>query len=231
MHRLGFVPEQYRAAYARLKTLKQVKDIVLMTHLACADELESDVTQAQLETFSKTTLGLDSPISIANSAGLLGHADSRANWQRPGIMLYGASPFNHPHPLADQLQPAMSLTSEIIAIRDLQPGDAVGYGRTWVCERPTRIGTVALGYADGYPRHAKNGTPVIVNGQRTRLLGRVSMDMLTVDLTDLDAVDVGAAVELWGENLSATEVAQYCDTIAYTLFTGITKRVHRRYIS
>lgn len=230
MHRLGIAPEQYRAAYEQLSRLKQVQDIVLMTHLSCADEPDNPATQAQITTFKAATAGLPAAVSIANSAGLLAHADSRATWQRPGIMLYGASPFIESQSLADQLQPAMTLTSEIIAIRDLQEGDAVGYSRTWVCDKPSRIGTVALGYADGYPRHAKNGTPVLVNGQRTQLVGRVSMDMLAVDLSDLSDVEVGAKVELWGENLLATEVAQHCDTIPYTLFTGITKRVHKRYV-
>lgn len=140
---------------------------------------------------------------------------------RPGIMLYGATPFAHSQPLADQRQPAMSLTSEIIAVRDLEPGNAIGYGRTWICERPTQVGTVAMGYADGYPRHTKNCTSVIVDGHQSRLTGRVTMDILTVDLSHIPEAKTGSQVGLWGENLAASEVAKHCDTVPCTLFTGI----------
>ena len=230
MHRLGIAPEAFHTAYQQLIRLPHVNEVVLMTHLSSADNLNSPTTQAQIDTFETATNGINAPISLANSAGLLAHPASLSNWQRPGIMLYGASPFNQPQTLANKLQPVMTLTSEVIAVRNVNPGDAIGYSGTWVCEKPTRVGTVAMGYADGYPRHAKNGTPVIVNGHRTTLIGRVSMDMLTVDLTDIPSADIGSPVELWGENLSAGEVSQHCDTIAYTLFTGITSRVHKRYI-
>ena len=229
MHRLGVPPEDYHTAYQRLQAIDQVSQIVMMSHFSSADELDVDVTSLQIACFDRAAHGLDGPVSMANSAALLQHKKALREWQRPGIMLYGASPFSHNHLLADQLKPAMRLVSEVIAVRDLPQGEAVGYGRTWVCEKKTRVGTVSIGYADGYPRHAKNGTPVLVNGQRTQIIGRVSMDMITIDLTDIEGELLGAEVELWGENLLATEVASYCDTISYTLFTGVTGRVRRQY--
>ncbi|MAS25546.1 MAG: alanine racemase [Oceanospirillaceae bacterium] len=229
MHRLGFAPEEYAAVYHELKALPQVKDVILMSHFTSADDMSSPMTQKQIEVFDAATRELDADVSIANSAATLMHADARRNWQRPGIMLYGSSPFTDNPEIDRQLKPAMTLTSEVIAIHDLEPGEAIGYSGTWVCEKPTRVGTIAVGYADGYPRQAVNGTPVIVNGQRTKIIGRVSMDMLTVDLTDIDA-NLGSTVELWGENLLANEVAPCCGTISYTLFSCITARVHRKYI-
>lgn len=230
MHRLGVQPADFQQAFDELKALPQVADIVLMSHLSSADEPELAVTAEQINLFDAATATIDAEISLANSAGTLAHTDARRDWLRPGIMLYGATPFAQSQPLADQLKPAMTLSSEVIAIRDLSPGEAVGYSCTWRCERPTRVGTVAMGYADGYPRHAKNGTPVLVDGQPSKIIGRVSMDMLTVDLTDIPDANIGSYVELWGENLAASEVATYCDTIPYTLFTGITRRVHKKYI-
>jgi alanine racemase len=230
MHRLGVAPQDYKAAFEKLMALPQVADVVLMSHFSSADEPDLKVTAEQIRLFDTATSTLNAAISLANSAGTLAHAESRRDWQRPGIMLYGATPFDQAQALADQLKPAMTLSSEIIAIRDLQPGDSVGYSCTWTCKRPTRVGTVAMGYADGYPRHAKNGTPVQVNGHKSQIIGRVSMDMLSVDLTDIPDAQVGSYVELWGENVLASEVATYCDTIPYTLFTGITRRVHKKYI-
>ncbi|MBQ0782788.1 MAG: alanine racemase [Amphritea sp.] len=231
MNRLGVHPDDYQAAYQRLKQLDNVSDVVLMTHFACADELEKSETEAQLATFNRATDGIDAPASMANSAGVLAWSDSRRDWMRPGIMLYGATPFPESQENADQLMSAMTLTSEIIAVRDVQPGESVGYAGNFCADKLTRVATVALGYADGYPRHAVTGTPVWVNGQRSRIIGRVSMDMLAIDLTDLPDADVGTEVEFWGKNLPAAEVAPYCDTIPYTLFTGITRRVHKRYIN
>lgn len=230
MHRLGVLPKDYHHAFARLKHIKQVNNIVLMSHFASADDFSSAVTAQQVSCFDDISHELNAPVSIANSAATLGHENARRDFQRPGIMLYGATPFDAPHPLANQLKTVMTLTSEVIAIRDLEPGDGIGYSHRHVCDVPTKVGTVAIGYADGYPRHAKDGTPVIVNGQRTHIIGRVSMDMLTVDLTHINGAKVGSKVELWGENLPAVEVACYCDTVAYTLFTGITRRVHKKYI-
>ena len=229
MHRLGIAPEDYMGAYTALKSLPQVKEVVLMSHFSSSDNLSVDTTNEQINCFNTFSASIDAPVSLANSAGTLGHADARREWQRPGIMLYGATPFEQSHPQGDLLRSAMTLSSEVIAIHHLQPGEGVGYSRTFVCDKPTVVGTVAMGYADGYPRHAKNGTPILVNGQLTRTIGRVSMDMLAVDLTDLENVEVGAYVECWGENLPAAQVAPHCDTIPYTLFTGITRRVHKKY--
>ncbi len=227
MNRLGFSPDAYRLAYQKLKDHPQVSGITLMSHLTSADNLTSIETRRQVERFNSVYRDCPTPRSIANSAGTMKHPTALQDWQRPGIILYGSSPFTGKDEIQARLKPAMTLTSEVIAVHELQLGEAIGYNGTWVCERPTRIGTVAMGYADGYPRQAKNGTPVLVNGQRTQLIGRVSMDMLTVDLTGLDA-GLGSAVELWGKNLLANEVAPWCDTISYTLFTGITRRVHRK---
>lgn len=230
MHRLGVAPEEYKQAYEQLISLDQVASVTLMSHFSSADEPELSVTSDQILLFDSVTQGINAPASLANSAGTMEHPAARRSWQRPGIMLYGATPFAAPQELADQLRPAMTLSSEVIAIRNLEPGDAVGYSCTWVCEKPTRVGTVALGYADGYPRHAKSGTPVLVEGKPSQIIGRVSMDMLAIDLTGIPEARTGSKVELWGENILAADIATYCDTIPYTLFTGITRRVHKKYI-
>lgn len=229
MHRLGVHPEAYRLAFKKLTSLPQVKEVVLMSHFSSADEPDKAITSEQVALFDSIAGELDAIVSLANSAGTLAHSTARRDWQRPGIMLYGATPFATPQTITNQLKPAMTLSSEVIAIRDLQPGEAVGYSCTWIADKPSRIGTVAMGYADGYPRHAKSGTPVLVDGKPSRIIGRVSMDMLAIDLTDLPQAGIGSQVEFWGKNLLASEVATYCDTIPYTLFTGITRRVHKRY--
>ena len=231
MHRLGVHPDDYQQAYQRLRQLDNVADVVLMTHFSSADELDKSVTAEQIEVFRTATVGIDAPVSLANSAGTLAWDDARGDWLRPGIMLYGATPFPEAQENADKLIPAMTLTSEVIAVRDVPVGESVGYACNWTADKPSRVGTVALGYADGYPRHAVTGTPVWINGQRSRIIGRVSMDMLAVDLTDLPDAGVGTEVEFWGRNVTAVEVAPLCGTIPYTLFTGITRRVHKRYIN
>ncbi|MBN0988236.1 alanine racemase [Amphritea pacifica] len=231
MNRLGIHPDDYQAAFQRLQQLDNVSDIVLMTHFASSDELDKATTEQQLAVFNRASEGLDAPHCLANSAAVLAWQDARRDWMRPGLMLYGATPFPEAQEQADKLLPAMTLTSEVIAIRDVQPGECVGYGGNFVADKPTRVGTVALGYADGYPRHAVTGTPVWINGQRARIIGRVSMDMLGVDLTGIPDAGIGTEVEFWGRNVTAAEVATCCDTIPYTLFTGITRRVHKRYIN
>lgn len=228
MHRLGVLPEDYACTHRRLSALPQVAEVIMMSHLACADEPEKPQTLAQQACFESVTAGLAGRRSIANSAGILQWPVLHKDLVRPGLMLYGASPFEFAQTPADQLQTAMTLSSEVIAVRTVSEGESVGYGANFVCDKPTRVGTVAMGYADGYSRHGGTGTPVIVNGQRTRIIGRVSMDMCTVDLTGID-VEVGAAVEFWGKQLSINEVAAHCGTIPYTLFTGVTKRVPRVY--
>ncbi|WP_028469184.1 alanine racemase [Neptunomonas japonica] len=230
MHRLGLDAPDYRQAYERLQACKNVSDIVLMSHLACADELDKPHTMQQAALFDQTVEGISAPHSIANSPATLAWPALHRDWVRPGLMLYGASPFEASQPNADKLLAAMTLESEVIAVHDLKAGEAVGYAASYVCEENTRVGTVAIGYGDGYSRHAGTGTPVIVNGQRTKIIGRVSMDMCAIDLTGLTNVDVGSKVELWGAQLSVNEVARHCGTIPYTLFTGITRRVPRHYI-
>lgn len=229
MHRLGLDPSDLPAAFAALRRAPNVGELVLMTHFAQAEEEAHPYTARQMDRFAEATRGLEAPRSLANSSALIAWPHARADWVRPGIMLYGASPLGDGHPSARRLRPVMHLESALIAIRDLRAGEPVGYGGCFTCPRGMRVGVVALGYADGYPRHAPDGTPVAVRGQVTRLIGRVSMDMLTVDLTGLTHVKVGDLVELWGAQVSANTVAQASGTIAYQLFTGVGSRVPRTY--
>ncbi|MBK5971001.1 MULTISPECIES: alanine racemase [Thiorhodovibrio] len=229
MHRLGLAPEQAVAAYRQLASCPHVGELVLMSHFARADEADPAPTDRQLARFASLSDTAAGPRSLANSAAILTRPDTHADWVRPGIMLYGLSPLEQGHPHADALQPAMCFESELTAVRELPAGAAIGYGGRFVCQRPTRVGVVAAGYADGYPRHAPDGTPVAVNGQRTRLIGRVSMDMLTVDLTDQPQAKPGDPVELWGNLVSANEVAAASGTISYELLTGLSRRVPLRY--
>lgn len=230
MHRLGIDPAETAGFVSRLQACAAVDAVHLMTHLACADDRQDDYTDRQLETFAVATRGLDLPRSIANSAGLLGWPATRGDWVRPGIMLYGSSPFIGGDATADGLAPVMNLESELIAVRDLAAGEPVGYGCTWRAPADIRMGVIALGYGDGYPRHAPAGTPVLVDGRRTTLIGRVSMDMLTVLLDDVPGARPGSPVRLWGEGLCVDEIAVAAGTISYELLTGITPRVPRIHI-
>jgi alanine racemase len=230
MHRLGFEPRELTAVHARLSASPNIARIALMSHFARADETDSPATQQQIMQFREVSRGIDAPVSLANSATVLAWPQAHADWIRPGIMLYGSSPFESAHPTAEPLRPVMRLQSELIAIHELAAGDSIGYGARFTCDAPTRVGTVAMGYADGYPRHAPDGTPVAVNGQLARLIGRVSMDMLTVDLNGQPDAQIGDPVQLWGDRVSANEVARLSGTISYELFTGITRRVHFRYL-
>lgn len=225
MHRLGFHPDEAASVYQQLNVCDSVGEVTLMTHFARADEPNVDATALQVQRFKQATKGIDAPVAMANSAGLLVWDMTRKDWLRPGIMLYGSSPVVDDQAITEALKPAMSLESALIAVRELEVGESIGYGARFTCDKPTRVGVVAMGYADGYPRHAADGTPVAVNGVRTRIMGRVSMDMLTVDLTDLPDAKVGDPVELWGTTVLANEVAACSDTISYTLFTGVTRRV------
>lgn len=221
MHRVGFFPHEYAAAWQRLRACANVADIVMMTHLARADEPERVSTLEQLRQFDSATKGLEGLRSLSNSAATLDWPEMASDWTRPGIMLYGSNPLAASHELGRHLQPVMTLESRVIAVRELPAGEAVGYGARFVTPGPARIGVVAMGYADGYPRHAMDGTPVLVDGQPAALAGRVSMDMLTVDLTRLPQAGVGSKVELWGRHLPVEQVARHADTIAYTLLTGV----------
>ncbi|MDJ0740040.1 MAG: alanine racemase [Gammaproteobacteria bacterium] len=226
MHRLGFAPEDAAGVYRRLQASANVGGITLMSHFARADETDVPATAQQLGRFLHASGGIVAPRSLANSAAVLAWPDSHADWIRPGIMLYGSSPLdggaNHDAPL----RPVMRLESQLIAIHQLAAGESIGYGGRFTCAAPTRVGVVAIGYADGYPRHAPDGTPVAVGGRLTRLIGRVSMDMITVDLTALPDAQIGDTVQLWGDRVQAADVARHCDTIAYELFTRISRRVH-----
>ena len=228
MHRVGLFPEQYQAAYQRLQASGKVDKIVLMSHFARADELDCARTEEQLAVFNTAREGLQAEVSLRNSPAILGWPQVPSDWVRPGIMLYGATPFEQAQALAAQLKPVMTLQSKIIGVRELPVGEPVGYAARFVAERPTRVGVVAMGYADGYPRHAPTGTPVAVDGQLTRIIGRVSMDMLTVDLTDLPQTGLGSQVELWGAQVLASDVAAQAQTIPYQIFCNL-RRVPRLY--
>jgi alanine racemase len=228
MHRVGLFPEQYQAAYRRLQASGKVDKIVLMSHFARADELDCPRTEEQLAVFNAAREGLQAEVSLRNSPAILGWPQVPSDWVRPGIMLYGATPFEQAQALAAQLKPVMTLQSKIIGVRELPVGEPVGYAACFVAERPTRVGVVAMGYADGYPRHAPTGTPVAVDGQLTRIIGRVSMDMLTVDLTDLPQAGLGSRVELWGAQVLASDVAAQAQTIPYQIFCNL-RRVPRLY--
>jgi alanine racemase len=239
MNRLGFTPAAFRSAWARLNALPQVDEISLMTHFSDADGARG--IAHQVAAFEQASADLPGERTLCNSAAILRHARGplrgegattlAADWVREGIALYGSAPDFPEHSAADwQLQPAMSLTTRVIGVQQLQPGDSVGYGSVFTADAAMRVGIVACGYADGYPRHAPTGTPVLVNGVRTRTVGRVSMDMVTVDLTPVPDAGVGSEVVMWG--LSSTgavlpidEVARPAGTIGYELMCGVAARV------
>jgi alanine racemase len=223
MNRLGLSLARFWAMYDRLKASKSVRGLTLMTHFANADGPQG--IKEQLTKFNALTAGIRLPKSLANSAALLRYPETHADWVRPGIMLYGATPFADQSAIALGLQPAMTFSSKIITMQNLQAGDSVGYGGQFQADRPMRVGVVACGYADGYPRHAPTGTPILVAAQRTRTLGRVSMDMLCVDLTDIPAADIGSPVELWGAGIAVDEVALAAGTVGYELLCAIAPRV------
>jgi alanine racemase len=232
MNRLGFTPMRFRSAWTRLNQLPQVDEISLVTHFSDADG--SAGVAKQMAVFVDATHDLPGERSTCNSAALLRHAQDdavAADWVRPGIALYGSAP-DFPERTISQwdLQPTMSLRSQIIALQDLQVGDTVGYGSSFTADVPLRMGVVACGYADGYPRHCPTGTPVLVNGVRTRTLGRVSMDMMAVDLTPCPEAGYGSEVTLWGRASQGTvlpidEVAQAAGTVGYELMCAVSSRV------
>ena len=224
MNRLGFSVEGLRPAYNALRMHPQVRSVTLMTHFADADGPSG--VRAQLDWFNEITKGFEAPRSLANSAALLRFPEeTRADWVRPGIMLYGCSPFSDTSAETLGLEPAMTLSSELIATQHLQPGEKVGYGFSYEAAGELTVGVVACGYADGYPRHAPSGTPVLVNGKRARTVGRVSMDMICVDISDVPGAYIGTPVTLWGEGLSADEVAASAGTLSYELLCALAPRV------
>lgn len=230
MHRLGFPLDAVPRLREVLARHPRWRFKGWMTHLARADEPDSNATPAQINAFDSALADVPGPRSIANSAGLLAWAEARREWVRPGLMLYGASP------LADKtaqdlgLKPALQLSSRLLAVREYEAGSAVGYGAAYVCPERMPVGVVAVGYADGVPRCLHNGTPVMVRGLRAPLVGRVSMDMISIDLRGIPDARVGDPVLIWGEGLPAEEIAHYAGTIAYELFCGLTNRVRYKYL-
>lgn len=224
MHRLGFDVQQLQSVVSRLENSENDFIIHVMSHFASADEHDQsskDFTELQLNRFKQATQHYDYPMSFANSAGMINYPESQMHWIRPGIFLYGAGEFSN-----QEQQAVMQLESEVIAIKTVQQGEYVGYGNRWQAQRKSLIGVVAIGYGDGYPRHAKDGTPVLINGQKLPLVGRVSMDMITVDLTDANQpVVIGDKAILWGQALAVDEVARHSDTIGYELLCNVTQRV------
>jgi len=229
MSRLGIAPAGLPAVHARLQNARGARVRGVAMHFANADRANQasgpTSMHEQLQTFDAACADLALPRCASNSAALFLHAPLQEDWVRPGIALYGASP-DDVHTAAQLgLRPAMRLTSRLLAVRELAPGACVGYGSRFVASRPTRIGVVACGYADGYPRCAPDGTPLVVDGQRVPLVGRVSMDMITVDLSDVPQAHVGSEVELWGAQLPIDEVARHCDTVGYELMCALAPRV------
>lgn len=238
MHRLGLNQQEFTIAWSALQSLRGIGKAVVMSHLACADDLHSDATQRQVAFLKDTmTLAKIDPAtvetSLAASSGILLWPQTHFQWLRPGIMLYGGSAVLGEDGVSRGLKPVMTLRSRLMAIKTIAAGEAIGYGATYVCTQEQRIGVVSIGYGDGYPRHAPTGTPVLINSDgiitRTRTLGRVSMDMLIVDLHECPTAEVGDEVILWGEGLPADEIARLCGTISYELFCQITPRVHYVY--
>jgi alanine racemase len=212
--------------HRRLNASRNARDeVVTYTHFASADDITSQQTLHQLATFN--ALPAKGPRSAANSAGVIAWPQSHYEWVRPGYMLFGNSPMVKEHSNAQNLQPVMTLASAVISVREVPAGDTVGYGATWVAQRASRIATVTIGYGDGYPRQAPNGTPVLINGQRASLAGRVSMDMITVDVTHLTDVQIGSEVVVWGPQLPLEEIALYANTIGYELTTRMPARTPR----
>lgn len=221
MHRVGVQPRDYASAHRRLLASGKVDGLVMMTHFARADEPAAPATAEQLAVFQAATEGLGGEVSLRNSPAVLAWPQVPSDWVRPGIMLYGATPFEGEQAQASRLKPVMTLSSKVICVQELAAGEPVGYGAKFITDRPMRVGVVAMGYADGYPRHAPTGTPVWVAGKPSRLVGRVSMDMLCIDLTDVPAAGVGSPVELWGRNVLASDVAAAAGTIPYQIFCNL----------
>ena len=230
MHRLGFPPQAFAKARQSLIESGRIKELIIMSHLACADDDSNPMTDSQLMLFNKLVGDLPESKSLANSAALMQRPDTHCDWVRPGIMLYGANPLRQSSQAEGRMSPAMTLRSSLVDVRAISAGDSVGYDQQWHATGPAKIGTVAIGYGDGYPRHAANGTPVLVGGRRACLVGRVSMDFISIDLSDQPEAKTGDEVVLWGEGLPVEEVAKMADTISYELLTGVRSRVKRRYV-
>ena len=227
MHRLGFAPTAAAEAFKQLRGSPAVAEVRVMSHFARADFLADSSTQSQIDSFTTQVRNLRVESSLANSAGIMGWPSSHLDWVRPGIMLYGVSPLAGKSAAALDLKPVMTLQTALIAVQQRRKGDAIGYGGDWRCPQDMRVGVATIGYGDGYPRHAPPGTPVLVNGQRVPLAGRVSMDMITLDLRTQPQAKVGDSVVLWGEGLPVEEVAESAGTIAYELLCRVAERIPR----
>ncbi|WP_299876382.1 alanine racemase [uncultured Cocleimonas sp.] len=223
MHRLGFQPDRIHDLYTKLKNHPHVNpdNLMLATHFSSADEPDKETTLDQVKTFNKACEGINAPKSLCNSAGVLVWKDAHADWVRPGIMLYGSSPFSDKDKDSDSfdLQAAMTFEAPVISVHTLKKGDCIGYSATWQCPKDMQVAVIACGYADGYPRHAASGTPVWINGKTTELLGRVAMDMIVVNADDHkeNPIKVGDWAELWGKNLSVDSIAEKAETIPYEI--------------
>lgn len=231
MHRLGVTPEQLASCYQALLDSPNVqKPIKIMTHFSCADDLNDVTTHKQLQQFYSLITHLTGcEASLANSAGVIGWPDSHADWIRPGLLMYGVSPLIQRSTEACDLKPVMTLRASLISIRHVNAGEAVGYGAAWRAKKATRVGIISIGYGDGYPRHAKEGTPVLLNGKNVPLVGRVSMDMLSVDLGTDETFTVGDEAILWGKGLPVEIIAKYSETIPYELLCNVARRVAVNY--
>lgn len=227
MHRIGFAPEHWRTVLQRLRRLPNLREVHALTHFANADDVADPLTRRQIELFKTQVHGLGVETSLANSAGIVAWPESHADWVRPGIMLYGASPLLDKTAAELNLKPVMTLESALIAVHARKRGDAIGYGGSYVCPEDMPVGVVAIGYGDGYPRHAPLDTPVLVNGKRVPLAGRVAMDMIMVDLRSQPQARVGDPVVLWGEGLPVDEVAAKAGTVSYELLCHVTGRIPR----
>ncbi len=228
MHRLGFPAADARSVHAELEKLRSKEPTILMTHFACADDATNPMTLQQIQRFDLAISSLAGASSLANSAGMVNFPESQRDYVRPGIMIYGISPCLKKTAEDIGLKPVMTLQCELIAINKVCAGESVGYGAAYTCPESTRIGIAAIGYGDGYPRHARNGTPVLVNGRMASVVGHVSMDMLAIDLSGHDNAGVGDPVTLWGEGLPIECVAPWADSIPYELICGVTARVQAR---
>ncbi|MCF7981847.1 MAG: alanine racemase [Pseudomonadales bacterium] len=230
MHRLGIAPEQFQSAYQRLQASPNVFQVRLMSHFSCADDTDNPMTNSQCQLFEQLTSAIAAPKSLANSAAIMAWPQTHKDWVRPGIMLFGVSPLTNWQQQRCELKPVMTLQSTIIAIKELNPGESIGYGANWIASRPSRIAIIAIGYGDGYPRALPNGTPVLLNGQTANIVGRISMDSFGIDITDLPGAQVGDTVTLWGQGLAVERIAELAKTIPYELLCQISLRVPRDYV-
>lgn len=234
MHRMGLEPQKIREALPALLAKFGSDGFVMCSHFACSDEVGLPFNEEQLRVLHESIAGhIGIQWSIANSAAILSYPEAYGDWNRSGYMIYGNSPLQMHHPNESSLRPAMTVTAPVIGLHDVAEGETVGYSRTWEAKRPSRIAIVAIGYGDGYPRHAANGTPVLIRGQRGACIaGRVSMDVITVDVTDISPpVEVGEIVTLWGNGLSVNEIAQWSETNGYEILTRLTQRLEKRYVN